>query len=62
MNSRRLTAFPKSAITPNLTSNSGYQNRKLRPAKWGAMVKCAAKILSRACLTWVIRYRFLPIK
>ena len=30
---------PKCGITPNLTSNSGYQNRKVRAAKWGAMVK-----------------------
>jgi hypothetical protein len=48
MNSRSLTAFPKSGITPNLTFNSGSQNRKVRAAKWGNS-SCAAKILTRAC-------------
>jgi hypothetical protein len=49
MSSRRLTAFPKSGTTPNLTFNSGSKNRKVRAAKWGAMSSCAAKILTRAC-------------
>ena len=35
-NSRRLTAFPKSGITPNFDFQLSYQNRKVRAAKWGS--------------------------
>src|SRR5258705_12037572 len=34
--SRRRIARPQLGTMPNLTLNSGYQNRKLRTAKWGS--------------------------
>src|SRR5450759_1219213 len=36
--SRRRIARPQLGTMPNLALNSGYQNRKLRTAKWGSMV------------------------
>jgi hypothetical protein len=38
MNSRRLIASPRGS-RQNAAFNSGHQNRKLRPAKWGSNVK-----------------------
>jgi hypothetical protein len=38
---------------PTTYLDLGHQNRKLRPAKWGETVMCAAKVLSRPCLSWV---------
>src|SRR5712692_263549 len=34
--SRRRIARPQLGTMPNLALNSGYQNRKLRTAKWGS--------------------------
>ena len=38
MKSRRCIAFPQAQGNAHLVFNSGHQNRKLRPAEWGATI------------------------
>src|SRR6266404_6847966 len=56
--SRRRIARPQLGTMPNLALNSGYQNRKLRTAKWGSEMAfnslfAAQQFKGAACRRWV---------
>src|SRR5262249_15762995 len=61
MKSRRRIAFPKLGTRPSSASNSGCQNRKLRPAKWDPKVQLRCGVLEPLMAAKSRRFCFVRI-